>query len=187
MSLINATLKKMPPTKKATIIKYISLCWVPAEPSQPLYLHMAKRHLLETIGRMRTPVRGAFSYRIWHIHCDSMKYDLICFIESQLICRIPYENASCAGVRILPNMVGRIVRVFLCVCVCVCARLKEIPLDRLSTVVSRIISVGLKSSQNGLILHKFSEFVRASAPKVCPWTRYRFPYMKWSAYLVLVN
>ena len=57
----------------------------------------------KTLGRMRTPVREAFSYGIWHgirhIHCNSMS--IRSYIPYENALKMP-ENASRTGVRILP-------------------------------------------------------------------------------------
>ena len=52
------------------------------------------------IGRMRTPVREAFSYGIRHgirhIHCDSMKYDLMLrWITMNMPYPVPYPIWKC--------------------------------------------------------------------------------------------
>ena len=64
--------------------------------------------MYEGLGSMHTSVRDPFSYGIRHgiphIHCDSMKYDLM--LHWITICRIPYENASRTGVRILPIVIN---------------------------------------------------------------------------------
>ena len=53
-----------------------------------------------SIGRMRTPVREAFSYGIRHgirhIHCDSMKYDLMLhWITMNMPYPVPYPVWKC--------------------------------------------------------------------------------------------
>ena len=52
------------------------------------------------LGRMRTPVREAFSYGIRHgiryIHCDSMKYDLMLhWITMNMPYAVPYPVWKC--------------------------------------------------------------------------------------------
>ena len=54
----------------------------------------------QTIGRMRTPVREAFSYgirhRIRHILCDSLKYDLMLhWITMNMPYPVPYPVLKC--------------------------------------------------------------------------------------------
>ena len=48
------------------------------------------------IGRMRTPVREAFSYGIRHIHCDSMKHKVILhWITMNMPYAVPYPVWKC--------------------------------------------------------------------------------------------
>ena len=56
------------------------------------------------IGRVRTPVRDPFSYGIWHgvrhIHCDSMKYDLMLhWITMNRPYPVPYPVWKCLPLR----------------------------------------------------------------------------------------
>ena len=52
------------------------------------------------IGRMRTPVRDPFSYGIRHIHCDSMKYDLMLhWITMNMLYLVPYPLWKCLPYR----------------------------------------------------------------------------------------
>ena len=55
-----------------------------------------------TIGRMCTPVREAFSYGIRHISLWFNEVWPYTSLNHNEICRIPYENVSRTGVRILP-------------------------------------------------------------------------------------
>ena len=51
---------------------------------------------LQALGRIRTPVREAFSYGIRHIHCDSVKYDLMLhWITMNMPYAVPYPVWIC--------------------------------------------------------------------------------------------
>ena len=64
--------------------------------------HWSNEYILlcHILGRMRTPVREALSYEIqhgiWHIHCDSMKYDLMLYwITMNMPYPVPYAVWKC--------------------------------------------------------------------------------------------
>ena len=51
---------------------------------------------MKILGRMRTPVREAFSYGIRHIHCDSMKRKVILhWITMNMLFPLPYSVWKC--------------------------------------------------------------------------------------------